>query len=102
MITETVIALGDERDTTYTVQTSAIQVGACTAEHGACGKRGVLAVRNGISQQRPAESSAVVITLCADHQDAAPRMHAAWVADARELQDPATRAEFLASAGVTG
>ncbi|MFF9688959.1 hypothetical protein [Streptomyces sp. NPDC014623] len=101
MTTETVIALGDDRDTTYTVQTTAIDVGACTAERGACRKRGVLAVRNAISQQRPAESSAVVITLCAEHQDAAPRMHEAWVADARELQDPAKRAEFLASAGVT-
>jgi hypothetical protein len=100
-VTTTVIALGDARDTTYTVQTTPIDIGACTAENGNCGKPGILAVRNAISQQRPAESSALVITVCAEHQDAAARMHELWVADAREMQDPAKRAEFFASVGVS-
>jgi hypothetical protein len=100
--TTTVIALGDDRDTTYTVQTTAIDIGTCTAENGSCGKPGVLAVRNAIAQQRPTESSALVVTVCAEHQDGAARMHELWVADAREMQDPAKRAEFFASVGVTG
>lgn len=101
MTTTTVIALGDDRETTYTVQTTAVDIGACTAENGSCGKPGVLAVRNAIAQQRPAESSALVITVCAEHQEGAHRMHALWVADARKLQNPAERAEFFAAAGVT-
>lgn len=101
MTTQTVIALGDDRDTTYTVQTIPVDTGTCTALHGSCGKPGVIAVRNTIDQQRPVESSTLRITLCAGHQDAAPGMHDKWVASARELQDPVKNAEFLASVGVT-
>jgi hypothetical protein len=99
--TETVIPLGDERDTTYTVQTVPVSTGECCAGNGNCGKPGVIAVRNTLDQQRPTESSTFRITMCADHQGDAPRMHGVWVASAREMQDPAKRAEFLASAGVT-
>ncbi|MGW0764660.1 hypothetical protein [Streptomyces sp. NPDC002676] len=101
MTEQTVIELGDTRSTTYTVQTIAVSTGRCCAEHGSCGKPGVIAVRNTIDQQRPAESSTHRITLCADHQDGAAHMHSVWVASAREMQDPAKRAAFLASAGIT-
>ncbi|MFH8768275.1 hypothetical protein [Streptomyces sp. NPDC017958] len=101
MSEQTVIALGDDRDTTYTVQTIPVSTGRCSAEHGSCGKPGVLAVRNTIDQQRPTESSTYRITVCAEHQDDAPRMHGVWVASAREMQDPVKNAEFLAQAGVT-
>lgn len=97
----TVVPLGDDRDTTHTVQTIPVSTGGCSAEHGSCGKPGVLAVRNTIDQQRPTESSTYRITVCADHQDDAPQMHEAWVASARELQDPIKHAEFLASVGVS-
>lgn len=100
-MTTTVIPLGDDRDTTYTVQTIDVTTGQCCAEHGSCGKPGVIAVRNTLDQQRPTESSTYRVTLCADHQDDATHMHAVWVASAREMQDPAKNAEFLASAGVT-
>ncbi|MFJ8081992.1 hypothetical protein ACIQ6Y_15410 [Streptomyces sp. NPDC096205] len=101
MIT-TVIPLGDDRETTHTVQTVPVNTGECSHGHGACGKPGVIAVRNTLDQQRPAENSTMRVTLCAEHKDGAPRLHEAWVASARELQDPAKRAEFLASTGVTG
>ncbi|MEU1447076.1 hypothetical protein [Streptomyces mirabilis] len=100
-MTTTVIPLGDDRDTTNTVQTIDVSTGTCCAEHGSCGKPGVIAVRITIDQQRPAESSTLRITLCADHRDNAARQHAMQVASAREMQDPVKRAEFLASAGVT-
>lgn len=99
-MTITVIPLGDERNTTYTVQTIEVSGGECCAEHGSCGKPGVIAVRNTIDQQRPTESSTFRITLCTEHQGNAARMHELWAASAREMQDPAKRAEFLASAGV--
>ncbi|MFD9430317.1 hypothetical protein [Streptomyces sp. NPDC060002] len=99
-MTTTTIPLHDDRETTYIVQTIRVSTGQCTAEHGSCGKPGVIAVRNTIDQQRPTENSTMRITLCAEHQDGAHRMHAAWVASAREMQDPAKRAEFLADAGV--
>jgi hypothetical protein len=102
MIEQTVIALGDDRETTYTVQTIPVSHGQCTAEHGNCGRPGVLAVRNTIDQQRPTESSTYRITVCDQHQDGAAHMHARWVASAREMQDPVKNAEFLARAGVTG
>lgn len=97
---QTVIALDDDRNTTHTVQTIPVDSGQCCAEHGTCGKPGVLAVRNTIDQQRPAESSTYRITVCAEHQDDAAHMHGVWVASAREMQDPDKRAEFLAGAGV--
>ncbi|QQM42821.1 hypothetical protein [Streptomyces liliifuscus] len=97
---ETVIALGDARDTTFTVQTIPVTTGECTVSHGDCGKPGVTAVRITIDQQRPTESSTYRVTLCADHQDDATRLHELQVASARELQDPVKRAEFLAGAGV--
>jgi hypothetical protein len=100
-VTTNVISLGDDRDTTYTVQTTEVATGECSAEHGACGKPGIVAVRNTIDQKRPTESSTYRITMCAEHQDDAARMHGVWVADAREMQDPSKRAEFLAAAGVT-
>lgn len=99
-MTTTTIPMHDDRETTYTVQTIPVTSGECTAEHGSCGKRGVIAVRNTIDQQRPTESSTFRITMCGDHQDDAPRMHEKWVASARKLQDPGERAEFLASQGV--
>ncbi|MFD0117665.1 hypothetical protein ACFVZL_19895 [Streptomyces sp. NPDC058320] len=102
MTEQTVIALGDDRGTTHTVQTIPVSSGECCAEHGSCGKPGVIAVRNTLDQLRPTESSAYRITLCTEHQDDAARMHSAWVASARELQDPAKNAEFLASHGVAG
>ncbi|MEU2859898.1 hypothetical protein ABZ672_16165 [Streptomyces mirabilis] len=101
MTEQTVIALGDDRNTTYTVQTIPVSTGECSAEHDSCGKPGIVAVRNTIDQQRPAENSTYRITLCSDHQDGAARMHAVWVASAREMQDPVKRAAYLASAGVT-
>ncbi|MFE3659099.1 hypothetical protein [Streptomyces sp. NPDC059165] len=101
MNASTVIPLGDVRDTTYTVQTIPTTEGTCSAENGTCDKPGVLAVRNTIDQQRPAESSTYRITVCADHQDGAAHMHKVWVASAREMQDPVKHAEFLASVGVT-
>jgi hypothetical protein len=99
--TTTPIPLGDARDTTHTVQTIRVSTGECAHGHGSCGKPGVIAVRNTIDQQRPVENSTFRITLCADHQDDAARMHDVWVASAREMQDAVKRAEFLASAGVT-
>lgn len=101
-MTTTVIPLGDERETTHTVQIVSVTDGQCAAEHGSCGKPGILAVRHTIEQQRPPESSTLRVTVCAEHQDGAAHMHTAWVASARELQDPVKRAEFLAAAGVTG
>lgn len=101
MITDTVIALGDDRDTKFIVQTVEVSTGACSAGHGACCKPGVIAVRNTIDQQHPTEVSTLRVTMCADHQDEAARIHALWVADAREMQDPVKRAEFLASVGVS-
>lgn len=101
MTTKTVIALGDDRDTKHIVQTIPVSTGECSHGHGSCGKPGVIAVRNTVDQQRPIEVSTLRITLCAEHQGDAARMHDAWVADARELQDPVKNAEFLASAGVT-
>ncbi|WP_405994047.1 hypothetical protein [Streptomyces sp. NBC_00986] len=95
------IPLYDDRNTTHTVQTIPVSAGECSHENGSCGQPGVVAVRNTIDQQRPVETSTFRITLCADHQDDAPRMHDVWVASAREMQDPVKRAEFLASAGVT-
>jgi hypothetical protein len=100
-VTETVIALGDDRDTTYTVQTIPTDEGECSQGHRSCGKPGVAAVRNTLAQRYPAEVTTYRITLCADHQGAAARIHEMWVADARELRDPVKRAEFLASSGVT-
>ena len=101
MTAMTVIALGDARDTTHTVQTIPVTTGECCAEHGSCGKPGVLAVRITLDQQRPAESSTYRITLCAEHQSEAARLHELQAASARELQDPVKNAEFLASAGIT-
>lgn len=101
-MTTTTIPLNDGRDTTYTVQTIPVDTGECSHGHGSCGKPGAIAVRNTIDQQHPTETSTFRITLCADHQDDAARMHDVWAASAREMQDPAKRAEFLASAGVTG
>ncbi|KAB1149242.1 hypothetical protein F7R91_05645 [Streptomyces luteolifulvus] len=101
MTTPTVIALGDDRDTKFIVQTVPTSEGTCSHKHDSCGKPGVVAVRNTIDQQHPKEVSTLRVTLCADHQDDAARMHELWVADAREFQDPVKRAEFLASAGVT-
>lgn len=100
-MTKTTIPLHDDRETTYTVQTVRADDGRCTSGHGSCGKPGVLAVRCTLEQQRPVEVTTQRITVCADHQDGAARMHAAWVASARELQDPVKNAEFLASAGIT-
>ncbi|MDH2392346.1 hypothetical protein QCN29_26925 [Streptomyces sp. HNM0663] len=99
-MTTTIIRLGDDRATTHTVQTVPVDTGTCSHGHDSCGKPGVLAVRNTIDQQRPAESSTMRVTVCAEHLDGAAHMHQAWVASARELQDPAKRAEFLAAAGV--
>lgn len=100
-MTTNVIPLGDDRSTTYTVQTISVDTGECCAEHGRCGKPGAVAVRITIDQRRPAENSTLRITLCADHQDAAPRQHEMQVASARELQDPAKHAAFLASIDAT-
>jgi hypothetical protein len=96
-VTTTVIPLGDTRDTTYTVQTATVTDGECSQARGDCGKPGVIAVRNTITQERPTESSTYRITLCAEHQGDADRMHELWVADARKLQDPGERERFLAS-----
>lgn len=100
-MTTTTIPLHDARETTFTVQTIPVTTGECCAENGQCGKPGILAVRNTIDQQRPAENSTIRITVCADHQDGAAHMHAVWVASAREMQDPAKHAAFLASVGAT-
>lgn len=100
-MTITVIPLGDDRDTKFTVQTVPTIEGTCSHDHGRCGKPGVIAVRHAIEMKHPAEDSAMRITLCAEHQGAAARMHARWVADAREMQDPAKRDAYLASVGVT-
>ncbi|MFF4847972.1 hypothetical protein [Streptomyces sp. NPDC001194] len=97
----TVIPLGDNRATTFTVQTLPVTTGSCADGHGSCGKPGVVAIRNTLSQEEPAETSTHRVTFCAEHQDAAPRMHAVWVDSARELQDPVKNAAFLASAGIT-
>jgi hypothetical protein len=99
--TNTVIPLGDDRETKHIIQTIAVSTGECAHGHGSCGKPGTVAVRVTIDQQRPAENSTLRITLCADHQHEATRLHALQVASAREMQDPVKRAEFLASAGVT-
>jgi hypothetical protein len=101
MTASTVIALGDERDTRFIVQTIPTDEGTCSQGNDSCGKPGVIAVRNTIDQQRPAERSTYRVTLCADHQAGAARMHGLWVADARQLQDPATRATFLTQTGAT-
>lgn len=103
MTMETVVPLGDKRDTTYTIQTLEVGEGTCNAnvDNAECGKPGVIAVRNVIEQQRPAEASAYRVTLCADHQDGAPSMHSVWVASAIEMQHPVKNAAFLARAGVT-
>lgn len=100
MTTTTTIPLGDDRDTTYTVQTVPTDEGTCSHAHDSCGKPGVIAVRNTLDQQRPTESSTFRITLCAEHQGNAARMHELWVTSARDMQDPVKRADFLASAGV--
>lgn len=100
-MTITTIPLHDDRETTYTVQTVQADGEGCTHGHGSCGKPGTLAVRCTLEQQRPVEETTQRITVCAEHQDGAARMHAAWVASARELQDPIARAGFLASAGIT-
>jgi hypothetical protein len=101
-VTITVIPISDDRDTTHTVQSVPVDIGECSAEHGTCGKSGVIAVRVTIDQQRPTESSTLRITMCTEHQGNAPRLHEMQVASARELQDPVKRAQFLAEAGVTG
>lgn len=98
MITTT-IPLGDDRSTTYTVQTIPVSEGECSAQNGGCGKPGAVAVRVTIDQQGPAENSTLRLTMCAEHRDAAPRQHELQVASARELQDPVKHAEFLAAAG---
>lgn len=98
--TTTVIEQGDGRDTKTIVQTVPVDSGECTAEHGACGKPGVIAVRCTIDQQRPVEVSTYRVTVCADHQGEAPLMHERWVASARELLDPVKYAEFRAAAGL--
>ncbi|MFF7895967.1 hypothetical protein ACFZDI_29450 [Streptomyces sp. NPDC007907] len=100
-MTTTTIPLHDDRETTFTVQTVAVDTGECCAENGNCGKPGILAVRHTVDQQRPTESSTQRVTVCAEHQDGAAHMHGVWVAAAREMQDPAKRAQFLAEAGVT-
>ncbi|ODA75557.1 hypothetical protein [Streptomyces sp. AVP053U2] len=51
--------------------------------------------------QRPAENSTLRWTMCAEHQDGAPRLHERQVASAREMQNHGKRAAFLAEAGVT-
>ncbi|MGW3984302.1 hypothetical protein [Streptomyces mirabilis] len=101
MATDIVIERGDDRDTTYIVQTVPTSDGECSHAHGSCGKPGVLAVRNTVDQQRPTEVSTLRITLCADHKYDAPRLQAMWVHDAREMQDPIKRAAYLESVGVT-
>ncbi|MET9494295.1 hypothetical protein [Streptomyces sp. NPDC006552] len=99
-MTRTTIILHDDRETTFTVQIIPVDTGACSHGHDSCGQPGVLAVRNTIDQQRPAESSTMRVTVCAEHQDGAARMRDAWVADARQKQDPVKHAEFLATVGV--
>lgn len=100
-MTTTTIALGDDRDTKFIVQTVPTDEGTCSQGNDSCGKPGIIAVRNTIDQQWPTESSTYRVTLCAEHQAGAARMHELWVADARQMQNPATRAAFLASAGIT-
>ena len=98
----TVIALSDDRDTKFIVQTIPVSTGECTHGHRGCGKPAVVAVRNTIDQQHPTEVSTVRVTVCAEHQDDAARMRALWEADARELQDPVKNAEFLATVDRAG
>ncbi|MET7294917.1 hypothetical protein ABZS79_22765 [Streptomyces griseoloalbus] len=100
-MTKTTIPLHDDRETTYIVQTIPVSTGECCGDNGTCGKPGVTAVRITIDQQRPAENSTLRITMCAQHRGDAPRLHDLQVASARELQDPAKHAAFLASVGVT-
>ncbi|QQM41989.1 DUF4326 domain-containing protein [Streptomyces liliifuscus] len=97
-----VIALGDDRDTTFAVQTTPVRTGECSAESDSCGKPGVVAVRVTIGQLRPDEISTLRITMCAEHEGNAPRMYELQVASARELQDPVKNAEFLATVGQAG
>jgi len=97
----TVVRLGNDRDTKYTVQTIPVRTGECSAENGSCGKPGAVAVRVTIDELRPSEVSTLRITVCAEHRGNAARLHELQVASARELQDPVKRAEVLASAGVT-
>jgi hypothetical protein len=101
-VTKTTVPLHDDRETTYIVHTIPVDTGQCCARNGSCGKPGVVAVRVTIDQRRPAENSTLRLTLCAEHQVDAPRLHALQVASARELQDPAKNAAFLANAGITG
>ncbi|MFI8303688.1 hypothetical protein ACIF80_09585 [Streptomyces sp. NPDC085927] len=100
-MTTTTIPLHDDRETTFTVQTTPVSTGDCCAEQGGCGKPGIVAVRVTIDQQRPAENSTLRWTMCPEHQSGAPRLHERQVASAREMQDPAKHAAFLAAAGVT-
>ncbi|MCZ4515691.1 DUF4326 domain-containing protein [Streptomyces sp. ActVer] len=97
----TVVALGDDRDTKFIVQTIPVRTGECSAENNSCGKPGVVAVRVTVDQLHPAEVSTLRITVCAEHEGNAPRMHELQVASARELQDPVKNAEFLATVGRT-
>lgn len=97
----TVIALGDDRETTHIVQTVRVRTGECSHGHGSCRKPAVIAVRNTIDQQHPTEVSTLRAVACAGHQDSVLRVRAAWEADAREMQDPVKRAKFLAEADVT-
>ncbi|MBE1601294.1 DUF4326 domain-containing protein [Streptomyces stelliscabiei] len=98
----TVIPLGDDRDTTFIVQTIPVRTGECSHGHGSCRKPAVIAVRNTVDQQRPTEVSTLRAVACADHRDNVLRTRAVWEADARELQDPVKNAEFLASVGQAG
>lgn len=97
----TTVPLLDDRNTTFVVQTIPVSTGVCVHGHGSCRQPGAVAVRKTIAQQCPDETSTLRVTLCAEHQAAAVRMHAAWVADARQLQDPVKHREFLASNGIT-
>lgn len=96
-----VIELGDDRCTTFVVQTVRVRTGECSHGHGTCRKPAVVAVRNTVDQQHPTEVSTLRVVACADHQDSVLRARAAWEGSARELQDPVKNAEFLAEAGVT-
>jgi hypothetical protein len=98
----TVIALGDDRDTTFIVQTIPVRTGECRHGNGSCGKPAVVAVRNTLDQQHPTEVTTYRAAACGDHQDDVIRVRAVWEADAREMQDPVKRAEFFATAGTGG
>ncbi|MFJ6235069.1 hypothetical protein ACIQH0_13285 [Streptomyces griseus] len=100
-MTTNIIPLGDRRSTTYTVQTVEVREGTCTADHGNCGKPGVIAVRVTIDQQSPNECSTLRMTMCAAHRGDAARLHEQQVVSAREMQDPVRHAAFLAAAGIT-